>query len=189
MIDTLLSAVIFLVNTCFNLFIFVLLLRLLLALVQANYFHPLTQFIVKCSNWLIKPTRKVVPNIKQLETACLVWILLLQFANLVIVNSLSLGIPHLLGMVFLSIGETLNSIVQIYMFAIIGQCILSWIQPYSPANALLQQFVSPIMQPIRRLIPTIQGLDISPIPAIIALQLTLILLVEPIRHFAIGIAY
>lgn len=187
--NTLNSALLFLTDTVLNIFIFILLIRFLLAIARTNYFHPLTQFIVKFTDWLIKPTRRIIPNIKTIETASLIWVLVLETLKLFAVDALSVGMPSFLGIFILAFGETLYYICQIYIFAIIIECVLSFIQPHAPANYILQQFTSPIMRPVRRVIPVVSGIDISPIPAIILLQLVVIVVVNPIMLYGIGLAY
>ena len=164
------EALLFLINSLFNAAIFILIIRLILVWVRANYFDPLTQFIIKGSDWLIKRTRRYVRNISDLETACLLWILVIEIIKLFLVSLLTFGFPNLLGIAILACGELLSFVTQIFIMAIIIQCVLSFIQPQSPISYILKQFVSPIMSPIQRYVPVMNGIDLSPIPAILLLQ-------------------
>ena len=172
----------FLLNTLFDLYLFILTLRLMLAFVGANYFDPVTQFIIKLTDFLVKPLRSLIPNIKRLETATLVIILLFESLKFFLISTLTIGFPTVYGVIILSMGDAIKFIIQIYFYAILLQVIISWVQPAAPINRLLYQLISPIMRPLQRCIPPIGGLDITPIPALIILQLLLIMIVSPLLN-------
>lgn len=174
------NAFLFLISTLFDLYLIVLVIRLILVWIRSDYFNPLVQFIIKVTNFIIRPTRKVIPNIGRIETATLFWIFLLEIIKFSLLASVSIGGFDLLAVFILAAGDLLKLFVQTFFYAIIAQAILSWFQPHSPFNYMLYQFTSPIMRPIQRVVPPIGGIDISPIPALILLQLVLIIVVNPI---------
>jgi YggT family protein len=162
-------------------------IRLILAIVFANYFNPVTQVIVKLTNPIINPTRKILPNLGRLETATLLWIFLLEIIKYTIVISLASGLPNILGLVILAVVDSLKLVCQLFFYAIIVQAILSLVQPYSPATQLLYSFCQPLLRPFQRIIPPVSGLDLSPIPVLILLQFAL-MLIAPLYSFGLGIA-
>lgn len=188
MFEAMNSGLLFLISTVFDLYIFVLFVRILLVCAGANYFDPITQFIIKLTDPVIKPLRRVFPNVKRLETSSVVLALLLESIKFFIVCLFTFGLPNIFGVLILSCGDAIKGIVQILFYAIILQAILSWIQPQAPFNRILYQLTYPIMQPIRRIIPLVNGIDISPIPALIILQLFIIIIASPLMAFGLTVA-
>jgi YggT family protein len=177
----------FLVNTVFDIYLFILSLRLVLVFVGSNYFDPMTQFVIKLTQFIVNPVRRVIPNIGRFESASIVIILVLSIIKFFLLSIIGVGMPNIFGLILLSFADLLKFIIQIFFYAILLQVILTWIQPYSPINRVLNLITSPIMQPLRRYIPPVGGFDITPIPALIILQLCLILIVNPLMEFGWGI--
>ena len=163
--------------------------RLVLVYVGANYFDPITQFVVRCTDFIVKPLRRYVRNFRGIEISTLIIIFALEIIKFLFIALLSFGIPNILGLFILGIGDALKLLIQTFFYAILLQAILSWVQPGSPVNRILMQYTSPIMRPIHRLVPPIGGLDISPIPAMILLQLMIIVIVNPIMAMGMGVAF
>ncbi len=180
MSNTLHDALLFLINTLFDLYLFILVVRIILVYVRSNYFDPITQFVTKLTDFIVKPLRRLIPNIGRFETVTILLIIVIECIKFLIISSVSFGVPSLIGLLLLSIGDALKLVIQSFFYAIILQAILSWVQPHSPMTQTLNQFTWPIMQPFRRLIPPIGGMDISPIPALIVLQLVNILIATPL---------
>lgn len=183
------AALLFLVSTLFDLYLFILVVRIILAYSGANYFDPATQFIIKLTDFIVKPLRRYIPNVRRLEIASIVLVLALEIIKFLLISLLSIGIPNIIGLVILALGDVLKLVLQVFFYAIILQAILSWVQPGSPINRTLFQFVSPVLRPFQRIIPPISGIDISPIPALIVLQLLIIVLVNPIMQIGLSIAF
>lgn len=168
------DAIIFIVRTLLQvLLVTVFLLRVLLPLVRADSRNPLSQAVLKITNPLVMPLRKVIPPIGKFDLASLVALLLVQVATVAILWTLS-GVTYwspggFLYAVFMSL---LSHTLQFFTFALLLYALLSWIAPgtYSPAGALLGSLCEPILAPIRRIIPPIAGLDLSALFAIIGLQ-------------------
>lgn len=177
--NTLNTALLFLVNTLFDLYLIILIVRIILVWVGSDYFNPMVQFVVKCTDFIVKPLRRVIPNAGRLECASIILVLAIELIKFFFVSLLAFGLPNIAGLLILSIGDTIKLIIQTFFYAVLFQAILSWIQPRSPVNYLLYQFTSPIMRPLHRVIPPVGGVDISPIPALIILQLLIILVVGP----------
>lgn len=171
----------FLVTTLFSLYILAVMLRFLLGVVRADFYNPVSQFLVRITNPLLLPMRKVIPSLGRYDTSALLLMLLLQFISLglvVLLRGISVPVATLL---IVAVGELVMLAINVFMFAIIIQVILSWVNPgnYNPVTALLYSITSPIMRPLQRLIPPISGIDLSPLVAIIGLQV-LRMLVMPL---------
>lgn len=190
MTETLQQAGLFLINTVFNLYLFVLVIRFLLALSRANYFNPLTQVILKLTRRLIDPLRRVIPNFRSVELAVIVVILLVIMMKYFLIGFLSQGMPHFPGLFLLAFAEFLELITNVFLYSIFLLVILSWIQPgFTPISGILQQLVQPVMRPLKRIIPPVAGFDLTPIPAIIILQLVMMLLVNPLLAMGMQLTF
>lgn len=171
------------INTFFDFFLFVILLRLLLQLTRADYYNPVSQFVIRLTNPVLLPMRKVIPNMGNVDTSALLLAFLVAFIKRGLLFSLVYGlVPHPSGLLLLAISDMIGTFVFIYFMAILGQVILSWISngQYSPITSILYTLTEPIMSRARRIIPPIAGFDLSPIPVLIGLQLITILVTNPL---------
>ena len=162
----------FLISTLFSLYILAVMLRFILGAVRADFYNPVSQFLVRITNPLLVPMRRVIPSFRQYDTSALLLMLLLQLVSLVIVIMLRGASVPFISLLLAAIGELVILAFNVFIFAIVIQVILSWINPgnYNPVNALLTSITSPVMGPIQRLIPPVSGIDLSPLVALIGLQ-------------------
>lgn len=163
----------FLISTLFSLYILAVMLRFILGAVRADFYNPVSQFLVRITNPLLVPMRRVIPSFRQYDTSALLLMLLLQLASLVIVIMLrGVSIPFI-TLLLAAIGELVILAFNVFIFAIVIQVVLSWVNPgnYNPVNALLSSITRPVMGPIQRLIPPVSGIDLSPLVALIGLQI------------------
>lgn len=174
------DALLFLIQTIFDLYLFVLILRALLAFAGVHYFDPVTQLIIRCTDFIVKPLRRIIPNYRRIEISTLVIILSLELIKYCLIGFLNYHAVSVSGLLILSLADAFKLTLQTFLYAIILQVILSWVQPNSPVNMLLYKINAPIMRPIQRVIPLIGGIDISPIPAMMLLQLLMIMIVNPL---------
>ena len=174
------NAGIFLVQTLFGLYLLVVMLRLLLQIVRADFYNPLSQFLVKVTNPPLKPLRRFIPGIGGIDMASVVLLFILKIAEILVLALFPrYPAPEIIGLFILSAAELLALLVNVFSFAIIIQAILSWVSPgtYNPASALLHQLTEPLLRPARQIIPPISGLDLSPLAAIIVIYLFILLFV------------
>ena len=159
---------VFLIDILFQLYATALLIRLLLQLVRADFYNPISQFIVKITNPLVKPLRRIIPSLGGIDMSTLLLAFLVIAIKVALVHQTIE--PLIIGIV--SIGQTLILIISIFLYSIIIQAILSWVNPdpYNPAVGLLNSLTHPVLKHFRGLIPPISGMDISPMIAIIALM-------------------
>ncbi|WP_150304447.1 YggT family protein [Pseudomonas saliphila] len=167
-------AAIYLVQTLGSLYLLVVLLRFILQLVRADFYNPLSQFIVRVTQPLLKPLRKVVPGLGGLDLAALVLALLIQLVLVaIIIKLMGYALPNIAQLLIWSVIGVTALFLKIFFFALIISVILSWVAPQSnnPAAMLVQQLCEPVLAPIRGILPSMGGLDLSPIFAFIALRL------------------
>lgn len=162
----------FLISTLFSLYILVIMLRFILGAVRADFYNPVSQFLVRVTNPLLVPMRRIIPSIRQYDTSALLLMLFLQLLSLTIVVLLRGASVPFLALLLAAIGELVILAFNVFIFAIVIQVIISWVNPgnYNPVNALLTNITSPVLRPIQKLIPPISGMDLSPLVALIGLQ-------------------
>ena len=142
---------------------------------RADFYNPLSQFIVRATQPLLQPLRKVIPSIFGLDSASLLLAILVQLLVMALTLMLmGYGVGGFLAqlLVWSVIGVT-SLFIKVFYFAMIASVILSWVAPgsYTPGAQLLNQICEPLLAPFRRILPNLGGLDISPIFAFIALNL------------------
>ncbi|MBV1959375.1 MAG: YggT family protein [Pseudomonadales bacterium] len=175
------QAAIYLVQTLFNLYLMAIVMRFVLQLVRADFYNPISQFIVKVTDPLLKPLRRFIPGYGGIDIASIVLALLVQVVGIyLILLILGAGIPNPLQPLLWSIVGFVSLLLNIAFFAMIIMIILSWVAPNSrnPAVDLLRQITDPILRPVQKLIPPIGGLDLSPIFVFIAINLLEIMVVR-----------
>jgi YggT family protein len=162
----------FLISTLFSLYIMVVMLRFILGAVRADFYNPVSQFLVRITNPLLVPMRRVIPSIRQYDTSALLLMLLLQLLSLLIIVLLRGASVPFIALLLAAVGELVVLAFNVFIFAIVIQVIISWVNPgtYNPVNALLHSITQPVLAPIQRIIPPISGIDLSPLVALIGLQ-------------------
>ncbi|WP_122679245.1 YggT family protein [Pseudomonas viridiflava] len=168
------TAAIYVLQTLGSLYLMLILLRFVLQLVRANFYNPLSQFIVKATQPLLKPLRRIIPSICGLDMSSLVLAIIVQMILMALTLLLiagTAGDPLLL--LLWSIISVTALFLKIFFFALIASVILSWVAPGSnnPGAELVNQICEPALAPFRRIVPNLGGLDISPILAFLVLKL------------------
>jgi YggT family protein len=177
---------VYLIQTVLSLFLLAVLLRFLLQLVRADFYNPISQFLVKVTNPLVLPLRKVIPGLGGFDMASLLLALLLQMAGIALIYLINgHGVPNIVLLLVWSVLGIVGLMVNIYFFALLAMIILSWVAPGSknPALFLLFQITEPVMAPFRKALPSMGGLDFSPILVFILINVIQIAL----RHMAAGV--
>lgn len=185
--DPLATVGVLLIKTIFGLYTLIVLLRFLLQLVRADFYNPLSQFIVKATNPLVLPLRRIIPGFFGLDLSSLLLALAVQALGIFLLVNL-LGISPSIGSILIWAAiNTLQSLLNIFFFGIIIVVLVSWISPgtYNPAISLVSQIIDPVMAPIKRIMPDLGGLDLSPIVVFLLIQILEILFVKPLM-FATG---
>lgn len=191
------QAIIFLLDTAFHLLVLAALMRFYLQLFRAPFRNPLAQMVVALTDFAVKPLRRVIPGLGGMDLAsmALAWLaelVLLVLVFLVRYQSLPDGsvLPALL---FLSLIALVRLSLYILIGVLIVQAILSWFSPYHPLMPLFDTLTRPFLAPLRRVIPGLGGVDLSPLVLLVICQLILMLPVtwlelEAARLFPLRIA-
>ncbi len=172
----------FLIESLFSLYMMAVLLRFMLQLARADFYNPISQFLVKVTNPPLKPLRRIIPGVGGIDIASIVLLFVLQVTKLALlglVGGVAFAVP---GLALMSLGELIGMVLNLYMVTIIVQVILSWVGPGtpSPLTGILYALNEPVMRPARRILPAMGGIDLSPIVVFLAIGLLKILLVEPL---------
>lgn len=171
---TLNNAAVFLIGLIFDLYIIILILRLLMQKLGASYHNPFSQLIIKLTNFFVTPMQKIFPGFKGYDLAIIFLILLFELIETLLTFWLRLRVvPGFWGAVVISIAMLGDKIINLYFYAIIIRVIMSWIVSLqqSPVAEIVFLITEPIMRPFRRFIPPIAGFDLSPIVVLVLLQL------------------
>ncbi|WP_106475844.1 YggT family protein [Phytohalomonas tamaricis] len=155
-----------LINTLINLYLFVLMLRFLLHCSRADYYNPLSQAIVKATSPLVNPLQKLLRPVGPIDIATLVVALIIKAVGIIIVLAIiGYGMPPIGNLLIAALAGVANAILKIYFFAMIIMIILSWVAPQAnhPGALLVYQITEPVMSPVRRVIPPLGMIDLSPI--------------------------
>jgi YggT family protein len=181
------QALIFIVGTISQLYLFVVLLRLWLPWLRADFRNPIAQGILRLTSPLVIPVRRIVPPVGRLDTATVIVAFVLQYLTILVILLIS---GSMAGIVPIAITAFLDLVIlscRLFTFAIFIHIILSWVAPgtYNPATVFIAMLVEPVLRPFRRIVPSLGGLDISPIFAIILLQAVSIILNTELRPLPI----
>jgi YggT family protein len=182
--DYLATPAVFLIDTLASLYIFAVLLRFLFQWVEADYYNPISQFLIKITHPPLRLLRRFIPSIGRVDTASLVLMGGLQMAAGYLIFLLKDVDTTLAALAVWTVAQLLDLVFNLYFFAIIIRAVLSWAGSgsYNPAAALLHSLTEPPLRAARRLLPPMGGIDLSPLIPLIGIQLTKMLIMPPIHH-------
>jgi YggT family protein len=180
----------FLVETLVGLYMFAVLLRFLLQWVRADFYNPISQFLVRLTNPPLKWLRRFVPGLWGMDLSSLVLLFTLALVKVHLVLALRGRWPSFGGALVLSAGDILQLLFYVLFGALILRVIASWIAPqsYHPGLRLADSLTEPLLAPARRLLPAMGGLDLSPILVFIALEIFRRLVVQPVLDLGIALS-
>jgi YggT family protein len=192
----LISPLMLVINTLFDIYILLVLLRFLLQMVRADFFNPVSQFIERLTIPPRRLLRRLIPNIGGQETASIVLCLLLIYAKFSLMRLLSIPAAHIggvlapigsvsyAGLFVLCIADLVALVLTVFLVAVIIKVILSWVSPghYNPVIGLVNRIAEPVLKPIRKFIPPLGGLDLTPLFASLFLLVVKMLIVPPIIY-------
>ena len=170
----------FLIDTVSGFFVFLLLARFHFQWLRVSFRNPAGEFVIALTNWMVMPARRVIPGLAgyDLPTFLLAWAW--QIATLALIQMLrGLDLSGAPGIAFavlagLALFDLVRFSLYILIFALIMQAILSWTNPHSPMGGIFDAIVRPFLRPIRRFVPPISNIDLSPLLLIVVLQVLLI---------------
>ena len=180
-LDNARQSILFIVKTLGDLYIIAFLLRFLLQWVRADFYNPLAQVVVKVTDPLIRPARRIIPSLRSLDLPTLAVLLLLEGALIwAILAIVSFSAPVGTFAVW-TVLRLVRTLLSLYMFSILVSVLMSWIAPggYHPIARVLANLNEPLLRPARRLLPPVSGLDLSPMLVAILIIATRILIPLP----------
>jgi YggT family protein len=180
------NPLIFLIEVIVGFYILAVMLRFLLQWMHADFYNPVSRFILKITNPVLVPLRRLIPGFGGIDWASVILLLVLTSLKLLLIFGVQGRLLPMAALAPLVLAELIALFLNIFFFSILIQVILSWIAPgqYNPAAVLLHQLNEPLLQPMRRLLPPIGGMDLSPLLAMVLIQLSKMLLLPPLYALA-----
>jgi YggT family protein len=167
---------VFLVDTLFTFFVFLLLARFHFQWLRAPFHNPAGEFVLVATSWMVMPVRRVIPGLRgyDIPTLLLAWLLqgLSLFAQIAIMG----GEPRLIPVVAVAFVDLVRYSIYILVFALVVQAVMSWFRSHSPFAPVLEALTRPFLRPFRKLIPPMGGFDLTPLVLLVLLQVVLIAL-------------
>ena len=174
----------FLVDTVVTFIVFVLLARFLLQWLRVPFRNPVGEFLLAATNWIVVPARRLVPGVARTDWATLLLAWILQALGIWLQQSIAGRQPSALAILAVALVDLVRFGVYILVFAVIVQVVFSWVNPYAPLAPVFDAITRPFLRPIRRYVPPIGSVDLSPAILFIILQVLLL----AIRHVAVAAA-
>jgi YggT family protein len=192
----LISPLTLIITTLFDLYILLVLMRFLLQAFRADFYNPVSQFIVKATTPPLRFFRRFIPSVSGQDMASIVLCLMLIYAKFILLRLLDIpGVPignvtaaigsvSYAGLIIYAFADLLALILTVFLIAIIIQVILSWINPgkYNPVIGLVNSIAEPALRPFRRILPNMGGLDLSPLFASLGILVLKMLVIPPIVY-------
>lgn len=178
------TPVVFLIDTLSSLYILAVMLRFLLQWNRADFYNPLAQFLVRITHPPLKVMRRIVPAVGRIDTSSLILALVLQMIANQAILLMSGALPNIATLALLSFADLLKLTLDIFVYAIFVNAILSWVAPgnYNGASSILYSLTDPILRLCRRFVPDMGGIDLSPLVALVLLQLTKMMVLPPLHE-------
>ncbi len=165
-------------------------LRFYMQLNRLPYANSFAQFIVKVTDWAVRPLRRAIPGFFGLDWASLLLFILAEIIWTLGSHAL-MGYPFLAaspqvwpGFMLFTLASGLGLIIYVFMALVAVQAVISWVNPFSPVAPVFYALARPILRPFQRFIPAINGIDLSPMAAFIVLQLLLIAPITALERLA-----
>jgi YggT family protein len=174
----------------FGILIALIVLRVLLQLVRANFYNPICQFLYKATNPLLMPFRRIIPAWRRVDLAGIVLAWLVTVLKLILLAAVVGRFLGLAGLAIMAVADLAGFVLMLYLGLILAQVLLSFVQidRRHPLLPLIHQLTEPVLKPIRRRLPTVAGLDFSPLVAWLVILLARALVVQPLLDFGMRLA-
>lgn len=178
--------IIFLIDSLCSLYILAVLLRFLLQYFGADFYNPIAQFLLKVTHPPLKVLRRFVPAIGKLDTSSLLLAIVLQMLADFLVFLLKGVSISLIALIFLSLTQLINLVLNIFIFSVFARALLSWFNQvnYDATTSVLISLTEPLLRLCRKIVPEMGGLDFSPLIVLLVLQLAKMVLLPPLHGLA-----
>jgi YggT family protein len=175
---------IFLVDTLVTFIVFLLLARFMFQWLRVPFRNPAGDFLLATTSWIVVPARRVVPGLAGLDLATLLLAWLLQSLGLWTQAAIAGAQPGILALAAVAAVDLLRDALYILIFAVIVQAVLSWVNPYTPVGPAFDALTRPFLRPLRRYVPPIANVDLTPLILLVILEVLLI----PLAHLRLAAA-
>ena len=174
----------------FGALIALIVLRVLLQWVRANFYNPICQFIYKATNPVLMPLRTVIPAWRNLDIAGIVLAWLATTLKLVLLYATVGQTLCVLGLVVLALADLVDFVLLLYIVLVLVRVVLSFVgaDSYHPVVPLVMQLTEPVLKPFRRLIPNVGGIDFSPMVLLLVITLARVLVAKPLLDLGLRLA-
>jgi YggT family protein len=177
------NALFYLVSTLFEIYLWIVMLRMMLQVVRADFYNPISQLVWQVTQPLVRPLQVVFPKVGPYDTAAAA-VLFVVAVVYVLVSGALLGVADQVSVplaLWYAVLKLIVMALNLYTFALVIQAILSWVGPgvNNPAGSILWSINEPLLRPVRRVIPPFSGLDLSPLVVIVLLQFLKLLVPLP----------
>ncbi|MGR9085444.1 MAG: YggT family protein [Gammaproteobacteria bacterium] len=184
------NPIILIIEALSSLYILAVMLRFLLQWCGADFYNPISQFLVRLTQPPLRLLRRYIPAIGKIDTSSLILVLSLQMlADFAIwmLRGISIGVGAL---TILSIMELINLLFNIFIFAIFARALLSWLNPgsFDATSSILYSLTEPVLRVGRKFVPDLGGVDLSPLVVLLFLQLAKMIILPPLSQLASLIA-
>ncbi len=180
----------FVISAIFGLLATLIAVRFLMQACRADYYNPLAQTVIRLTDPLLSRLHKVVPMFKRYDIAALLLCFLVILVKFFLLKAIQSGQVFAVGYSFeisyfnagnialLAVLDTLSTFFNVFLYGMIGLALLSWIvqDPRHPLYSLLGSITAPVLNPVRRWVPVVGGIDLSVMVAIIGLYALKILI-------------
>ena len=174
----------------FGALIALIVLRVLLQWVRANFYNPICQFLYKATNPVLMPLRKVIPAWRNLDIAGITLAWLATALKLVLLYATVGQTLGVLGLAVLALADLVDFLLLLYIVLVLVRVVISFVgaDSYHPVVPLVMQLTEPVMKPFRRMIPNVGGLDFSPMVVLLVLTLARVLIAKPLLDLGLRLA-
>lgn len=180
------NAMSFLVTTLFDLYLMIVILRFWLQLAKADFYNPFSQFIVKATHPILAPMRRILPSLGNIDTSAIVLALLVVLVKMLVLTLLAGADIEIITLLLFSVVSVVKEAGVLLFWLVLIRALLSWFnQGYNPIVMVMTQLTEPVLAPIRRIIPSLGGLDLSVMVLIIGLNFLNMLLAQYVPFWAV----
>ncbi|MBB1486440.1 YggT family protein [Oceanospirillum sediminis] len=181
------NAGVYLISTLVSLYLFIVVLRFILQFSKADFYNPISQAVAKLTSPVVRPFQTIIRPMGRIDLATLIVAFIIKVLGLVAVLQIAgAGMPPVFNLLMGGLTGVISTLLDIYFFALLISIILSWVAPQSghPGAMLIYQITEPVMAPVRNILPSMGGLDLSPIFVFIGINVLEILVVGPLAQMS-----
>ncbi len=166
----------FLIENVVAFFVILLLVRFHFQWLRIGFRNPAGEFVIALTNWIVLPARRVVPGLAGLDLATLLSAWLLRVLGFLAYTALVGSEPSMLAIASVALVDLVRFSLYILMFSVFMQVIFSWVNPDAPLAPLFNSVTRPFLRPLRRIVPLVGRVDLSPAVLLLIVWVCLIII-------------